>query len=130
MRSVILTTILPALLFTTSCGGITDADTPADQPAAQESQEKAPQSADSMPVFADRLVCPESPVPSRGLTLVNFSDLPDEEVSNCFNFALKKIDPWETDVMMVMYPVGPLLLPPGEVKNNDTSFRGAGFTKS
>ena len=55
---------------------------------------------------------------------MNFSDLPDEEVTNCFNFALKKIDPGETDVMMVMYPVGPLLLPPGEVKNNDTSFRG------
>ena len=137
MRSLILTAILPALLFTTSCGGNTDADTPADRPVnmesqesqeSHESQEKAPQSADSIPVFADRLVCPESPVPSRGLTLVNFSDLPDEEVTNCFNYALKKIDPWETDVMMVMYPVGPLLLPPGEVKNNDTSFRGAGFT--
>jgi hypothetical protein len=59
---------------------------------------------------------------------VNFSNLPDEEVTNCFNFAVKNIDPWEKDVMMVMYPVGPLLLPPGEVENNDTSYRGPGFT--
>jgi len=29
--------------------------------------------------------------------------------------------------MLIMYPVGPLLLPPGEVKNNDTFYKGAGF---
>ena len=164
MKTLILTVVLPALLFTTSCGVNTETDTSADRPESQVSQEsqepkeseepeepeepkeseepeepeereeseepkkKAPDSSDSISFSTDQLVCPESPVPSRELTLVNFSNLPDEEVTNCFNFAVKNINPWEKDVMMVMYPVGPLLLPPGEVENNDTSFRGPGFT--
>lgn len=154
MKSLILFVVLPALLFTTSCGGNTETDTSADRPESQvsqesqeskesqepkesseesseeseEPQEPSTESSGSISFSTDRLVCPGSPVPSRELTLVNFSNLPDEEVTNCFNFAVKNIDPWEKDVMMVMYPVGPLLLPPGEVENNDTSYRGPGFT--
>ena len=160
MKSLIVFVVLPALLFTTSCGGNTETDTSADRPESQvsqesqepkesfkeseepkesqepkesskeseEPQEPSTESSGSISFSTDRLVCPGSPVPSRELTLVNFSNLPDEEVTNCFNFAVKNIDSWEKDVMMVMYPVGPLLLPPGEVENNDTSYRGPGFT--
>ena len=79
-------------------------------------------------VFADGLVCPQSPVPQRELTLVNFSEFRDANITNCFNFGVESINPLETDVMMVLYPVGPLIQPPGEVADNDTMYRGAGFT--
>jgi hypothetical protein len=78
--------------------------------------------------FADELICPQSPVPQRELTLVNLSDLRDADITNCFNFGVENINPLETDVMMVLYPVGPLIQPPGEVADNDTMYRGAGFT--
>ena len=79
------------------------------------------------PQFAEVLDCPQSPIPESQLSLVNFSDYPDDEIINCFNFAVNKIAEVQTDVIMIIYPVGPLLLPPGEVKDNDTHYRGSGF---
>ena len=38
---------------------------------------------------------------------------------------MNKIAEMQTDVMMIIYPVGPFLS--GEVKDNDTDYRGAGF---
>ena len=71
------------------------------------------------------LDCPKSPIPETQLSLVNFSDYPDDEIINCFNFAVNKIAEVQTDVMLIMYPVGPFLS--GEVKNNDTFYKGGGF---
>ena len=79
----------------------------------------------SQPGFAEALECPKSPIPESQLSLVNFSDYPDDEIINCFNFAVNKIAEVQTDVMLIMYPVGPFLS--GEVKNNDTFYKGGGF---
>ena len=79
------------------------------------------------PKFAEVLDCPKSAIPKKQLSLVNFSDYPDDEIINCFNFAVNKIAEVQTDVIMIIYPVGPLLLPAGEVKDNDTHYRGSGF---
>ena len=79
----------------------------------------------SQPGFAEALECPKSPIPESQLSLVNLSDYPDDEIINCFNFAVNKIADMRTDVMMIIYPVGPFLS--GEVKDNDTDYRGAGF---
>ena len=79
----------------------------------------------SQPGFAEALECPKSPIPESQLSLVNLSDYPDDEIINCFNFAVNKIADMRTDVMMIIYPVGPFLS--GEVQDNDTDYRGAGF---
>ncbi|MEJ6514198.1 MAG: hypothetical protein QNL84_06775, partial [Acidimicrobiia bacterium] len=44
------------------------------------------------------LECPKSPIPESQLSLVNFSDYPDDEIINCFNFAVNKIAEMQTDV--------------------------------
>jgi hypothetical protein len=124
-----ISALAAGLLLLTSCATVSDepaADLALPSPTAEE-MAAIEEEVSSEPGFAEVLDCPKSPIPESQLSLVNFSDYPDDEIINCFNFAANKISEMQTDVMMIIYPVGPLLLPPGEVKNNDTDYRGAGF---
>ena len=124
-----ISALAAGLLLLTSCATVSDepgADLALPSPTEEEVaaiEEEVP----SKPRFAEVLDCPKSPITESQLSLVNFSDYPDDKITNCFNFAANKIAEMQTDVMMIIYPVGPILLPPGEVKNNDTDYRGAGF---
>jgi hypothetical protein len=126
-KSLILTNIsiiIAGLLLLTSCANVA---TPAAKPPPPWEIAANGKEVSSGPGFPEVLDCPKSPIPESQLSLVNFSDYPDDEIINCFNFAVNKIAEVQTDVIMIIYPVGPILLPPGEVKNNDTDYRGAGF---
>ncbi len=117
------------LLLLTSCATASDEpakDLALPSPTAEESVANE-EGVSFEPKFAEVLDCPKSAIPKSQLSLVNFSDYPDDEIINCFNFAANKITEVQTDVMMIIYPVGPIVLPPGEVKDNDTHYRGAGF---
>ena len=122
LRLTYISTLAAGLLLLNSCATVSD------EPAADRAlPSPTDEEVSSRPGIPTALECPKSPIPESQLSLVNFSDYPDDEIINCFNFAVNKIAEVQTDVMLMMYPVGPLLLPPGEVKNNDTVYKGAGF---
>jgi len=127
LTSTCISLITAGLLLLTSCATVSD-EPAADLALPSPTEEKMAaieEEVSSQPGFAEALECPKSPIPERQLSLVNLSDYPDDEIINCFNFAVNKIAEMQTDVMMIMYPVGPFLS--GEVKDNDTDYRGAGF---
>ena len=68
--------------------------------------------------------CPEAPPPKKELFLVNFSSIPDKNFIECYNYALSKNIPTENEIILIIYPVGDYV---GEVRNNDTPYRGPGF---
>ena len=114
--------IIAGLLLLTSCANVA---TPVAKPPPPWEIAANGKEVSSGPGFPEVLECPKSPIPESQLSLVNFSDYPDDEIINCFNFAVNKIAEVQTDVMLIMYPVGPFLS--GEVKNNDTFYKGGGF---
>ena len=127
LRLTYISALAAGLLLLTSCATVSDepaADLALPSPTAEE-MAAIEEEVSSKPGFAEVLDCPKSPIPESQLSLVNFSDYPDDEIINCFNFAASKIAEMQTDVMMIMYPVGPFLS--GEVKDNDTDYRGPGF---
>ena len=77
--------------------------------------------------FAERFSsfeCPDAPLPKEELILVNLSSIPDENLIQCYNYALSKTIPTETETLLIIYPVGDYV---GELQNNDTPYRGGGF---
>ena len=68
--------------------------------------------------------CPDAPQSKKELFLVNLSSIPDENLIQCYNYALSKTIPTETETLLIIYPVGDYV---GELQNNDTPYRGAGF---
>ena len=68
--------------------------------------------------------CPDALIPKKELFLVNLSSIPDENLIQCYNYALSKTIPTEIETLLIIYPVGEYV---GELKNNDTPYRGAGF---
>ena len=68
--------------------------------------------------------CPDAPPPKKELFLVNLSSIPDKDLIQCYNYALSKTIPTETETLLIIYPVGDYV---GELQNNDTSYRGGGF---
>ncbi|MDA8564524.1 hypothetical protein N9M07_01965 [Candidatus Actinomarina sp.] len=68
--------------------------------------------------------CPDAPPPKEELFLVNLSSIPDENLIQCYNYALSKTIPTEIETLLIIYPVGDYV---GELQNNDTPYRGAGF---
>ena len=127
LRLTYISALAAGLLLLTSCATVSDepaADIALPSPTAEE-MAAIEEEVSSKPGFAEVLDCPKSPIPENQLSLVNFSDYPDDEIINCFNFAANKIAEMQTDVMMIMYPVGQFLS--GEVKDNDTDYRGPGF---
>ena len=124
-----ISALAAGLLLLTSCATVSDepaTDSALLSPTAED-MAASEEEVSSEPGFAEVLDCPKSPIPENQLSLVNFSDYPDDEIINCFNFAVNKIAEMQTDVMMIIYPVGPILLPSGEVKDNDTIYKGPGF---
>ena len=77
--------------------------------------------------FAERFSsfeCPDAPLPKKELFLVNLSSIPDENLIQCYNYALSKTIPTGIETLLIIYPVGDYV---GELQINDTPFRGAGF---
>ena len=77
--------------------------------------------------FAERyssFECPDAPLPKKELFLVNLSSIPDENLIQCYNYALSKTIPTGIETLLIIYPVGDYV---GELQNNDTRYRGAGF---
>ena len=77
--------------------------------------------------FAERFSsfeCPDTPLPKKELFLVNLSSIPDVNLIQCYNYALSKTIPTEIETLLIIYPVGDYV---GELQNNDTPYRGAGF---
>ena len=77
--------------------------------------------------FAERFSsfeCPDAPLPKEELILVNLSSIPDVNLIQCYNYALSKTIPTEIETLLIIYPVGDYV---GELQNNDTPYRGAGF---
>ena len=77
--------------------------------------------------FAERyssFECPDVPLPNKELFLVNLSSIPDENLIQCYNYALSKTIPTGIETLLIIYPVGDYV---GELQNNDTRYRGAGF---
>ena len=77
--------------------------------------------------FAERyssFECPDAPLPKKELSLVNLSSIPDVNLIQCYNYALSKTIPTGIETLLIIYPVGDYV---GELQNNDTPFRGAGF---
>ena len=65
-----------------------------------------------------------TPLPKKELFLVNLSSIPDVNLIQCYNYALSKTIPTEIETLLIIYPVGDYV---GELQNNDTPYRGAGF---
>ena len=109
-----ISALAAGLLLLTSCATVNDdpaTDSALPSPTAED-MAASEEEVSSEPGFAEVLDCPKSPIPENQLSLVNFSDYPDDEIINCFNFAVNKIAEMQTDVMIIIYPVGPILLPP------------------
>ena len=73
--------------------------------------------------FAERFSsfeCPDAPLPKKELFLVNLSSIPDENLIQCYNYALSKTIPTGIETLLIIYPVGDYV---GELQNNDTRYR-------